>query len=244
MLKPKSLPLLVLVSGLAGLALRIWLFASEDARGLLPAGHPAGILCFILTAIVLLALFLGTRSLRPFSNYSQLFPASVLHAVGCFAGVSGFLYALTTEFFSGLGALPLITATVGLIAVGCLGFTGIFRLKGLRPSFLLYGAVTVFLMLYTVCQCRHWNSEPQVAVFFFPLLASVLLMLTGYYHTVLALQKGSRRWFAFCSQAALFFCLLSLNDRNWPFYLGMALWLLLDRCSLRTAAPRYLRKRS
>lgn len=243
MLKPKNLPWIILVTGLTGLALRLWYFAATDAKGLLPAAHPAGILCFVLSALAVGAAFLCVRPLRPVANHTQLFPASVFRCIGCFAGAAGLLYAAVTEFFSGGGALPLITATIGLIATGCLGIVGLFRLKSLRPSFLFHSAITVFIMLYTVCQCRYWSSEPQMQVFFFPLLASVLLMLTGYYHAVLDLQKGSRRWFVFSNQSALFFCLLSLNDRNWPFYLCMALWLLLDLCSLRLTAPRYLRKR-
>lgn len=243
MLKPKSLPWIILAAGLSGLALRLWLFTGLDANGLLPASHPASALCFLLTALAVGTAYLCARPLRPLSNHALLFPASILRSVGCFAGAAGMLYAAVTEFFSGGGALPLVTATIGLIATGCLCLVGVFRLKGLRPSFLFHSATTVFMMLYTVCQCRHWSSEPQLQVYFFPLIGSVLLMMTGYYHSVLDLQKGSRRWFVFCSQTALFFCLLSLNDRNWPFYLCMALWLLLDRCSLQVNPPRYLHKK-
>lgn len=243
MLKPKSLPWIILATGLSGLALRLWYFTTMDAKGLLSASHPAGALCFVLSALAVGAAFLCVRSLRPVSNHAHLFPASVFRCIGCFAGAAGLVYAAVTELFSGEGALPLVTAIIGLIAAGCLGLVGFFRMKGLRPSFLLHSAITVFLMLYTVCQCRYWSSEPQLQIFFFPLLGCVMLMLTGYYHAVLDLQKGSRRWFVFCNQTALFFCLLSLNDRNWPFYLCMALWLFLDRCPLRTDTPRYLHKR-
>lgn len=243
MLKPKTLPWITMIAGLAGLALRLWLFTGMDEKGLLPDGHIAGILCFVLSALVIVLAFLCTRPLKPIPNHGLLFPASSLRCVGCFAGAAGTLYAAITEFFSGGGVLPLVTATMGLIATGCLGLVGFFRLKGLRPSFLFHSAATAFLMFYTVCQCRYWSAEPQLQVYFFPLLGSVFLMLTGYYHAVLALQKGSRRWFLFCSQCALFFCLLSLNDRSWPFYLCMALWLLLDVCSLQVTAPRYLRRK-
>lgn len=243
MFKPKSLPWITTIAGLAGLALRLWLFAIPDEKGLLPEGHIAGILCFVLSALVICLAFLCTQPLKPLSKHTQLFPASTLRCVGCIAGAAGMLYATITEFFSGGGALPLVTATMGLIATGCLGLVGFFRLKGLRPSFLFHTAATAFLMLYTVCQCRYWSSEPQLQVYFFPLMASVFLMLTGYYHAVLDLQKGSRRWFVFCSQSALFCCLLSLNDRNWPFYLCGALWLMLDVCSLQITPPRYLRRK-
>lgn len=243
MLKPKHLPWIILAAGFSGLGLRLWLFACMDTKGLLPGTHPAGTLCFVLSALAVAAAFLCARSLRPLSNHAHLFPISIFRSIGCFAGAAGLLYAAVTEFFSANGSLSLITAFLGLLAAGSLGIVGIFRLKGLRPSFLFHSVVTVFLMLYTVCQCRHWSSEPQLQVFFFPLLGSVMLMLTGYYHAVLDLQKNSRRWFVFCSQSALFFCLLSLNAQNWPFYLCMALWALLDCCSLQTSAPRYLHKK-
>lgn len=232
-LKPNFLPWITLGAGGIGLALRIWLFSAADGKGLLPTGHFADILSFILTAAVMVVLFLCVQPLSPMGKYSRLFPASVYRAVGCGLGAVGILAAAISELSSQAGILSVAAFVVGLIGTGCLGYVAYCRLKGVRPSFIFHTVVTVFFMLHAVCQCRLWGAEPQLQHYCFQLLACVFLMLTGYHHTVMDSQKGSRRWFVFCSQAALFFCCLSLNSESRLFYMGMAAWLALDLCSLQ-----------
>ena len=240
-LKPKFLPWFTLGAGGAGLALRIWLFSATDEKGLLPASHPAIMLTFVLTAIILAVLALGVRPLIPISRYSRLFPASVLRTAGCAAGAAGILCAVISETNFG-DLITVLSLILGILGAVCLLYMGYCRFKGLHPSYLFPAAVTAYLMLHAVSQVRTWGSETQLAVYFFPLLASIFLMLTAYYQTVLAVKKGSRRWFVFCSQAALFFCCLSFNSDNKLFYIGMALWTLADICALYTKPPRYIRQ--
>lgn len=230
--RPAILPWFTLACGGLGLGLRIWLFQGMDEKGLLPAGHVASVFIFVLTALVLLTLFLCVRPLRPMSKYSRLFPAGIRRAVGCAAGAAGVVCAGVYQYAGNVGLLGSLTLALAIVSGVCLLVMAWLRLQGRRPSFWLHTVPTVFLMLYTVCRCRVWGSEPQLQMYFFQLLASVFLMLTSYYLSVLDTQKGSRQWLVFFSQAALFCCCLCLNGEHMLFYLGMILWLTLDMCSV------------
>ncbi len=233
-LKPHILPFFTLGAGGLGLALRVWLFSTGvDEKGLLLTGHPASALSFLLVALVLAVLALAARPLRPISQYPCLFPASGINAAGCTVGAATLLYTAVSEAIAGQGMMRIIMLLLNLVAAAALAFTAVCRWKGKRPHFLLPTVVTVYLMLHTVLQCRGWGAEPQLQRFFFPLMASVFLLLTGYQHTALNICLGSRSWFVFYNQAALFFCCLSANTENKLFYLGMAVWLAADMCSLQ-----------
>lgn len=235
--KPAILPWFTLGCGGLGLALRLWLYTNIDQKGLLPATHPAATLLFILTALTLGALFLCVRPLKPLRKYAQLFPASMERALGCGAGAVGILAGALHQYKGGGDFLHLFTLILGVLAALGLGWTAVARLRGSRPFFLLHTVITVFFMLFAVCNCRSWGSEPQLQKYFFSLLACVCLMLTGYYLSVVDTRKGSRRWLVFFNQAALFFCCLSLHGENRVFYLGMLLWLALDLCSVEVQQP-------
>lgn len=237
--KPTMLPLFTLIAGVVGFGLRLWLFLTGvDARGLLPANHLAGILSFVLTAIVLAALVLCTYTLTPLGSYSKLFPAWLLAGIGCAAAAAGILYVNIRDLIAQPDIITIATLVLGVVAAAALLILGFCRLKGKHPSFWLQAAVTVYFMLHLVSQYRLWSSESQLQVYFFPLLASVFLMLTAYHGAVLdANKKANRRGYAFCNQAALFFCCMSLQGSSWPFYLAMAAWLGTNLCSMKAVKP-------
>ena len=231
---PKNLPLFTLSAGIVGLLLRLWLFTSGiDSKNLLITSHPANALVFILTAIVIVVLFLGVRPLSAVGRYRQLFPASSLGAGGCLAAAVGILVTNIRAVLSLQDTITVIVLVLGILASASLVALAVCRQKGKQPHFLLHTAVTVYLMLHLVAQYRHWSPEPQLQTYFFQLLACVFLMLTAYHSTVLDVQKGSRRWFVFFNQAALYCCLLSIAGENWLFYLTMAVWTFTGICSLQ-----------
>ncbi len=234
-LNPKILPWFTMGAGGLGLVLRSWFYAGIDEKGLLPAKHPSLPMAFILFALVLAVAFLCARQLRPIHKYTRLFPAGLSRAIGCFAGGAGALYA--GIYFLRTGGLGIITLILGIAAAGSLVYLGILRKKGSRPPFLLHTLLTVFLMLFTVCNCRIWGSESQIQSYIFPLFACVFLMLTAYHKTVLDVRKGSRLWLVFFSQAALFCCCLSLVGKNRFFYLTMIIYLALDLCTVNKGKP-------
>lgn len=236
--KPAFMPLFTLLAGLAGFFLRLWLFRTGiDDKGLLTADHPASTLVWVLTAITLPVLALCVRPLAPDTKYSQLFPANMWAGLGCILAAAGILYVNLRDLLLRQDAITVVTLILGLVAAAGLLILGYCRWQGKRPSFWLQSAVTVYFMLHLVSQYRLWSSEPQLQVYFFPLLASVFLMVTAYHGAVLdAQKKGNRRWYVFSNQAALFFCCLSLQGISWPFYLAMALWLATNLCSLKPQA--------
>lgn len=233
LLKPKLLPWFTLAAGAVGLALRLWLYSCTDARGLLPVAHPANILLYILSAVVLVVLALCTRKLTRAGKFSRLFPASTLRGVGCALGTAGIVYVVITQVLSGIGFVSVLTAVVGVASAVCLVYVAYCRVMGIRPSYLSHTIVTVFFVLLAICRCQGWGAQPQVQKYLYQLLSCLFLMLTAYYHTALDVQKGSRRALVFCSQAAMFFSCLCLNEEDWIFYLCMAAWTGLDLCSLR-----------
>ena len=237
--KSTLLPVFTLICGLLGFGLRLWLFGTGiDEKGLLVAGHPASVLIWILTAIVVAVVALGVRKLMPIEKYNQLFPASPVAGIGCMLGATGILYGTIREYLQVRDTITLVTLILGLLAAVALVLLGACRWQGKRPAFWLQSAVTVYFMLHLVSQYRLWSAESQLQVYFFPLLASVFLMLTAYHGAVLDAEKGSRRWYVFGSQCALFFCCLSLQGSSWPFYLAMALWLTTGLCSLTPASTQ------
>lgn len=235
-LRPRILPLFTLGAGGLGFALRLWLFANTDEKGLLPDAHISAVLLYILTGLVLAVLFICVRQLKPVSKYAKLFPASIHRSVGCGIGAFGILYTAVFQYgFSG-DILHTLTAVVGVAAALAMGTMAFLRYLGSRPSVPLYTVLTAFLMLDTVSRCRVWSAEPQAQMYFFPLLAGVTLMLAGYYLTELSVRRGDSRRFVFFNQAAVFFCCVCMNGENGLFYPAMAAWLALDLCAVDTGA--------
>lgn len=230
-LSPKILPWFTMGAGGLGLVLQLWFRSGIDGKGLLPASHPALPLTYILIALVLAVVFLCARQLPPIGKYSRLFPVGIGRAVGCAAAAVGVLYAGLCFLKTG-GGLGIVTFAAGLAAAAAMGFMAFLRLKGGRPAVALHTLLTAFFMLFTVCNCRSWGSEPQVQGYIFPLFACVFLMLTGYHNTVLDVQKGGRARLVFYNQAALFFCCLSLAGSDRFFFLTMIVYLALDLCSV------------
>lgn len=244
--QPKRIPLLALFGGALGFLLRLWLFVTGvDHKGLLRADHPANSLVFLLTAAVLLGLYLCLRPLTGIPTYKRLFKRSPLSAAGCWVAAAGILIADFFEIFSVRDNISLLSFVLGALAAASLVLLGIFRLRGARPKVYLHGCVTAYLMIHLVSQYRNWSAEPQLQAYGFQLFASVFLMLSAYHRTTLDARCGSRRWYVFFNYGALFFCLLALYDSQWPFYLSMVIWTATDLCSLkpvRTAHSMHLPK--
>jgi hypothetical protein len=239
-LKPSILPVFTLCAGALGLLLRAWLaLAATDDKGLLVTTHPAHILVFVLMAIVMAVLFLCIRTLSAVKRYTDLFPNPVLSGIGCLVAAVGILWVNIRDLLLRWDPVTYACLVLGLLAVACLIVIAVSRFKKRRPSCYFHVVVCVYLMVHLVSQYRLWSAEPQLQVYFFPLMASVFLMLTTYHRAVLDACKGSRRWFVFFNQGALFCCCLSVWSESWLFYLAMGFWIYTNLCSLRfpKAAP-------
>lgn len=220
------LPLFTMGAGGLGFALRLWLFSGIDEKGLLPKGHPADAALYILSALTLGVVFLATRQLNPSPvRKTTLRYGSV---IACILGGLGL--ALTS--FSGLsgGVIRLENVAKAVCILG--GVT--MLLKALLTAlckpipYWLTTVLTLVLMIHTVAQCQVWGAVPQLQVFFFPLMASIFLILTAYCKATLLAGRNTAKNLAFFSQGALFFCCLSLNYAQWALYLGMAFWAAMQ----------------
>lgn len=227
-LKPKLLPWVALGAGILGFGLQLWLSAGIDQNGLIPAAHPAATLLFILIAAVLAVLALGAAPLKEQPVYGKLLPPSIAACAGCCIAAAG---TIVSAFMQDLSFLGILSAA---LAAACLVFTGVSRLKKLRPSYLFHAAVTAYLVLHLVRQYQHWNIEPQLLSYIFPLLASVFLMLAAYYRATLDADSCNYRALAFFHWGALFFCCIAAAGSDWLFYLSMAVWTATWGCTYAT----------
>ena len=225
-------PWFSLLTGSFGFALRCWLLSSVDDKGLLPANHVAGIVCFLLLAATLAFTFWQVRKAAPSKAYRKLFPASPIAAAGIAVGAVGMGISGFTTGSSGL--LAIVLPVLGVACALALLYAAYCRLVGLRPSYLLYCIAVVFLVLRTLVCCRAWGAEPQLQLYFFGLLGSLFLLIACYYRAEISAMLGDYRRYAFFAQSALFCCLLSVPGSNWLFYLSAAIWMAADFCQFPT----------
>ena len=216
------LPLFTMGAGGLGFALRLLLFSATDEKGLLPAGHWADAALYLLTALVLGIIFLATRQLS--ASRTGKNTVRLLCTGAYILGGLGLLINGISALISGNARLATVAIAANLIGAIAMFCMAMLKFSRKRLPYWLPAILTVALMLCTVAQCQIWGAEPQLQVYFFPLLASVFLILTAYHKTKLAAKQGKPKLLAFFSQCALYLCCLSLNGPQWPFYFGMLFW--------------------
>ena len=216
------LPRFAVLCGLVGLLLRIWLFSAIDEKGLLPVGHFAEYALFIVAAVAILVIFLATRNLTPRRLHKYTIRNANIFAYA--AGGLGLILNAVFILFKSPVRLALMATVVSLLGGIVMFLTAYLYKANKRFSYLLPTAVTVALMLDAVAQCQVWGSLPQFQEYFFPLMASIFLILTAYERTLFCARKPRPKTLAFYSQSAVFFCIVSLNSQQWLLYLGMLFW--------------------
>ena len=236
-LRPQSLPLLTAMLGILSLLCRIWLqLGGIDQKGLYVTGHIADILSYLLLALAAAGIWLCIRRIRDDWQPAKLFPSSVPGALGCLAAAVGILATCMQDVPAQVDMVWLLRLVTGCVAVVCLLLAGIARRKGNAVNYLIHSGVTLYFLVQLVCLYRTWSSEPQIQEYFFPLLASVFLMLSVYQRANLDAGAGNRRNYCFFNQMALFCCLASLTTQNWFFYLCGAVWTATSLCDMTEKA--------
>lgn len=218
----KILPYFTSLTGVVGFRLCAWLFAAMDEKQLLPAKHPAGTALFLLTALVLGVLFVCTR--KPVVTAVSQKRLRTFRLFAAFCYILGGLGLICFAFFGHAGKLAKLASFASLAGGVTMVLAAFLKLFGNPLPFALPAVLTVALMLNTVTQCQVWGSVPQLLLYFFPLLASVFLILTAYQKTALTAGKGNAAALLFFSQGAIFFCFVSLCAQQWPLYFGMLFW--------------------
>ena len=180
-LRPQLLPPLTAILGILLLLCRTWLqLGGIDEKGLYISGHTADTISFLLLGIGILGIWLCVRGVSDFAAPKKRFPPSLTGAIGCIAGGVSIVLTGILEKPQQTDIVWLLSLVTGCIACVCLLVIGYGRLKGRKPHYLLHCAVTVYFVVHLVSKYRSWSSEPQLQVFFFPLLAGVFLTLAAY----------------------------------------------------------------
>ena len=238
-LKNQILPWMAPVLGLLGMA-SIWAvfaFGSDEKNLILPF-HISILAVWLLTAAMAGGMVFLLWDLTETRGFRRLFPDSRLAALGTLvAGLC--ILATVIESLTAMNEPIRILSGILKIAAGiALLHLAWCRWNNLRGSFLAWAAVTAYMLLRIMFEYRSWSIEPQLLRYLFPLLASVSIALAMYHRTAFALRMGSRKQFLFFSQFGAFCCLLALPAEPVPFYLGMAIWALTDRCSLKAVKQK------
>lgn len=215
----KWIPLAVILMGAVCAVLRSALFAAADDRGLLPVHHPAGILLTVLSVLTLAVLTFYLLSGQK-KDYRILVSVPV-QAVGCFAGGVGLiLWAFSAPE---AGSLMPIFKLAGALSLVLLGY---YRLSGKKAPLILPAVITISLLVLCFGQYRGWGQHTQLQEYLFPALSALLLARYALEFCNMELQEKNFKTAFFLNQTALFCTLACLNSANWPYYLGMSLWLV------------------
>lgn len=233
-LKSTQMPVTVLVGGLVGLVLRAWLLTTGvDQKGLLVSGHPADVLTWLLTFLLLAAVIFACLPLTEATKYRFNFPASTAGAVGKLLAAAGIAVTSTGQLFSGGDGFTVFCAVLGILSAAALVFLAYCHWKGLHPSLIFHGLISIYVMFLLVLQCRAWGHNPQLQDYFFQLLATVCVMLACYQRAMFDANQGNRRSYAITHFAAAYFCIAALPGSDYViFFLTCGIWMLTDLCRL------------
>ena len=221
----RILPLLPVTTGVLALVFRFWLYsAGMDSKGLLLRSHPGHLLIWLTVGVTLLLTAAAAANFRSKDG----FQFSKLSLVGACLAASGLLVTDFTELMSIQDTVNFVSFLLGLAAAVGLVCIGVYRGRDCLLSQVSAGILTVYFMVHMIVQYRQWSGEPQLQNYVFPMLASLFLMLCGYYRTALEQTGKGLRWFVFFNQMALFCSLVSLNTDSWLFYAAMGVWTLTD----------------
>lgn len=228
----KYLPYLIPGLGGIAMALQALLLRTADGRGLVSSGHILYILAWLLAVAAVSLTSACVLKLNGPNRYNANFPASIPGAVGSFLLAAGIAASLLFGS-AGQDLLTLLWLIFGIAAILSLIFTGICRISGRRPAFFFHGVVFLFFAMDLVCQCRVWSSESQMERYSFALLASIGLMLTGYYRAAFDSGIGRRRMQLFIGLLTCFFCLAAVPGSDHPLlYLTGGAWAVTNLCVL------------
>lgn len=239
-LHPKYLPVLIPVAGLLGLVLRLWTMGEgPDAEGLYAPQPVAWTLLWIVTVLTLAAIVLLSARLKNPGRYFDNFPPSIAGAVGNALAALGIMMSGLSMLTSGTDWLTTVTGLLGVVSAIDLIVLAFARYKGKKPSFVLHAVPCLFFALRIFERCKAWSNIPQITIFLFQFLASICVMLAVYQLACFDVNLGKRKTCLFWSLSGVYFSLLSLPSGDEPlFYVGMAIWLLTNLCSVRPLKAR------
>ena len=233
------LPVLALgCGGVSGILWALMLAFCLDEKGLLK-GNLLGPLILLVSLGVAVAAVLLTRPLGGSNRYGDNFAPSKAGAISAFAAALGIGLLLVWNLGAMQDLLSFAWLVLGILSVPALILTGLSRLKGKRPHFLLHSLLCLFFGIHMANQYRNWSSDPQLADYVCQLFACVFLTLTAYFHAAFDVGMGRRLKHLFVSLMAAYFCMACVFvDGYGLFYLTCGLWAAANLCTLQPKPRR------
>lgn len=227
--KNKLLVPLVLSAGLVGAFARFILYRfTPDAMGLLPKYHPLDLLCWLLSAAVILCTGAVILKLKDSKDFTRSFPRKTGLLGPAVTAAAGLLVTL----LQGLQLstkLHLVWLLLGFLSVPGLIVIGCQRTKGNIPTSWAYSLLCLFYAVHLICCYQSWSGNPQIPDYSFQLLACVFLILAAYQRSAFSAALGSRRMHLICSLLAGYFCTLCCVGCDFPWlYLTSGGFFLCD----------------
>lgn len=235
----KTIPYIVIICSIVGLALRLWIMGDGmDAFGLYPSNPVGWALLWVLTGGLGAMILFACAPLKVAGSYEENYPRSLAGMLGSLvAGVSvaiAGVVQLKGDGFNPLGFLELLVGLGGVAAGAVLILLGVLRLQGKKPNFILHAFLCLFFAVRVFHHSRLWSNEPQIGMVILPFLASLTLMLSCYQRACFDVGLGKRRHSLLWSLLGTYLCILAvLSFEEILVYGGCALWLMTDLCSLR-----------
>lgn len=225
---PQILPAVItLLGALIGFLIRRVQLAVE----LLPDGSlaPGSFLHIVLTVLTLLLIAALIALLLPLKRSPQLSPyfteavlPNALQLVAAVGLICGNLLlwiqgrepttALATQSPAVSEALSAILAPLGLLSAVCIGAFAVLRLRGRKPSALLYMIGSIYLVVRLIVNFQEWNTDPSVHDYCFQLLAAICCMLSFFQLAGFCFDRGKRRMSLFWCLNAVVFCGITVAD--------------------------------
>lgn len=238
-LKYNQLPLFSLLCGIVGGLLRFWYYATGiDESGLLVPVHFANILLSVLCVAAVGGILWFSWKFPGQGKYSGQFPASTWGGIGAFAAGAGLLITSMLELVRRETTLSVLVGFLGIAATGALLFTGLCRLRGLRPHWGFHSAICIYFVIRLISRYQTWSSDPQLADYCFQLLATVCAMLFSYHRAALDMKAARRRRLVILGLLGGFFSCLSVAASDASLlYAGLAVWMLTNLGTLDIEDP-------
>lgn len=228
-----AFPCLILGLGGFGAALRRLMFSfCLDEKGLLLSWNLPRILVAVLTVLTIATILSAVRRRGGSNRYADNFAPSLPGGISAFLAAAGIAWSLIDGQAIAADSLAKAWVVLGLMSIPCMIFTGVCRIRGLRPSFLFHAVVSLYFAIHLAHHYRVWSGDPELEHYLWQLLASVGLAMTAYYRTAFDVGMGNRRFSLGVSLVTAYLCLLAMADGDGGFfYLGCGLWALLNLCA-------------
>ncbi len=228
-------PFFALILGGISMGLRLWMLAGgTDDQGLYPRLHPAWILLCLLSVSALCLFFILSHRTERRRTYKDNFPASRAAFVGNLAAALGIAVTGIRQWSSSAEALAALTGLWGLLCSGLLVYAALLRLRGNKRPFFIPAALCLFFALQIFTTGRLLGSQPELSRYLFPFLAVLAMLLASYQQWGFDVNQGDRCKSLFWNLTGAYLCLVAApGSAAWAMYVGVALWLLTDLCSLQ-----------